>query len=438
MARLFATGLLASLYLVGLACGDETPETFFELKVRPVLATTCLPCHGGKKTSSGLKVDSRESLLRGGSRGPAIVPGEPAKSLLIQAVRRVDDDLKMPPDRPLSDESTKALAKWVAQGAAWPKETAAKPAPGKTVPRHWAFQRIKVADPPADPTGWSTTPIDRLLAARRRSNGLSPVHRADRRTLIRRVTFDLIGLPPTPEEIADFLADRSRVPSLGSSTACWPLRITASTGAGTGWTSSAMPTPPATMPTIRSRKPFAIATTSSTRSTPTSPMTRFVREQLAGDILARSISSSNEYSEAVIATGFLALSRRYATAPYRALAPDARRHDRHHRPGVSGADSALRPLPRPQVRPGHPARLLRPLRHLRQHHVSLRRLGGVAIEGVSADEFRAAWHRRATPKREARSAIEKRLAELERQAKRLESKTDPGSRTAVGPSSQPS
>ena len=316
MARLFATGLLASLYLVGLACGDETPETFFELKVRPVLATTCLPCHGGKKTSSGLKVDSRESLLRGGSRGPAIVPGEPAKSLLIQAVRRVDDDLKMPPDRPLSDESTKALAKWVAQGAAWPKETAAKPAPGKTVPRHWAFQRIKVADPPADPTGWSTTPIDRLLAARRRSNGLSPVHRADRRTLIRRATFDLIGLPPTPEEIAGFLADRSP-----SAFARVVDRLLASPHYGEHWGRHWMdvvryadtagdnadyPIPEA----IRYRD-YIIDSFNTDK-----PYDRMLREHLAGDILARSISSSNEYSQAVIATGFLALSRRYATAPY--------------------------------------------------------------------------------------------------------------------------
>ncbi len=92
-------------YPSGFGHGDETPETFFELKVRPVLVTKCLPCHGGKKTSSGLKVDSRESLLRGGDRGPAIVPGEPGKSLLIQAVRRIDDDLKMPPEPPWPGES---------------------------------------------------------------------------------------------------------------------------------------------------------------------------------------------------------------------------------------------------------------------------------------------------------------------------------------------
>ena len=121
-----------------------------------MLATNCLPCHGGKKTSSGLRVDSREALLRGGDRGPAIVPGEPGKSLLIRAIRRVDDDLKMPPDRPLPEESTRALAEWVAAGAAWPKEAARKPATEEQGARHWAFERVKVARPPEDPSGWST------------------------------------------------------------------------------------------------------------------------------------------------------------------------------------------------------------------------------------------------------------------------------------------
>src|SRR6516165_5466774 len=109
MARLSAIGLLASLFLLKSATGDDSPETFFELKIRPLLAMKCLPCHGGKKTNSGLRVDSREALLRGGDRGPAIVPGEPGKSLLIQAVRQIDDDLKMPPDRRLPDESTRDL-----------------------------------------------------------------------------------------------------------------------------------------------------------------------------------------------------------------------------------------------------------------------------------------------------------------------------------------
>ncbi len=134
MARLLASiGLVAAaLVNTAAAAGDETPETFFELKIRPVLVTKCLPCHGGKKVSSGLKVDSRDSLLRGGDRGPAIVPGEPGKSLLIQAVRRIDEDLKMPPEHPLPPEAVSAFTNWVATGAAWPKATAGQSAAPKS------------------------------------------------------------------------------------------------------------------------------------------------------------------------------------------------------------------------------------------------------------------------------------------------------------------
>ncbi len=147
MARLSALGLLASMLLFESAFADDSAETFFELKVRPVLATNCLPCHGGKKTNSGLRVDSRDGLLRGGDRGPAIVPGEPGKSLLIQAVRRMDPDLKMPPDRALPEESSRALADWVAQGAPWPKATNAKLPAGQTSQPHWAFQKVKHVEP---------------------------------------------------------------------------------------------------------------------------------------------------------------------------------------------------------------------------------------------------------------------------------------------------
>ena len=122
------TALLAILVLAGSACADEPAETFFETKIRPVLATDCLPCHGGKKTESGLKVDSRESLLKGGDRGPAIVAGEPENSLLVRAIGYTDEELKMPPKRHLPAEVAAAFAQWVAKGAVWPKREAKKPA----------------------------------------------------------------------------------------------------------------------------------------------------------------------------------------------------------------------------------------------------------------------------------------------------------------------
>ena len=211
MARLSVLALLALLTWPGPAVADDPRETFFELKVRPVLATDCLPCHGGKKTSSGLAVGSREAMLKGGDRGPAIVAGEPDKSLLIQAIRQTHDEVKMPPKKRLSDETVADLARWIADGAAWPSSHEGKASsPGETaasVARHWAFEPVKAIDPPPDPTGWSERPVDRFVAARRTAAGLSHAARADRRTLIRRVTFDLIGLPPTPAEVDAFLAD---------------------------------------------------------------------------------------------------------------------------------------------------------------------------------------------------------------------------------------
>ena len=118
MARLYRVrsfGLSGSL--LGLARADDASESFFELKIRPVLVNECLPCHGGKKTNSGLKVDSREALLKGGDRGPAVVAGHPEQSLLIQAIHQADDELKMPPDRRLPDEVRSAFTQWIAAGA---------------------------------------------------------------------------------------------------------------------------------------------------------------------------------------------------------------------------------------------------------------------------------------------------------------------------------
>jgi Protein of unknown function (DUF1553)/Protein of unknown function (DUF1549)/Planctomycete cytochrome C len=315
MARLSSIGLLVSLFLLRSAAGDDSRETFFELKVRPVLAMKCLPCHGGKKTNSGLRVDSREALLRGGDRGPAIVPGKPAKSLLIQAVRQIDDDLKMPPDRRLPDEATTALAEWIAAGAAWPKEATKQPATGDGGAVHWAFKRVKVALPPPDPSGWSTAAIDRFVAEGRRAAGLSPARRADRRTLIRRVTFDLTGLPPTPEEISDFLADRS--PSAFSHVVD---RLLASPHHGERWgrhwmdvvryADTAGDNADYPIPEAARYRDYIIDSFNSDK-----PYDQIIREHLAGDLLARRAPPAR-YAESVIATGFLALSRRYATAPF--------------------------------------------------------------------------------------------------------------------------
>ena len=165
MARLSALGLLAFFSLAGLAHADESPETFFELKIRPVLVSDCLPCHGGKKISSGLKVDSREALIKGGDRGPAVVAGDPEGSLLIQAIRQTHDEVKMPPKRRLSEETIGGLREMGRRRGASGREASSAsrwPAQGTSAPRHWAFERIKAVEPPPDPTGWSE-PADRSV-----------------------------------------------------------------------------------------------------------------------------------------------------------------------------------------------------------------------------------------------------------------------------------
>ncbi|HUR56057.1 MAG TPA: PSD1 and planctomycete cytochrome C domain-containing protein, partial [Gemmataceae bacterium] len=194
----------------------QTPAQveFFEKKVRPVLVEHCQSCHGepGKKVKGGLKLTSRAGLLAGGETGPAVVPGDVAKSLLAQVVK-YDGDLKMPPKGKLKPQEIADLTQWVKDGAAWP-DAGAGAAVAKTggplftdeQRAFWAFQPVKE---PAVPSSKHAHPIDAFLDAKRAAAGLRPAPPADRRTLIRRVTYDLTGLPPTPAEVDAFLADRS-------------------------------------------------------------------------------------------------------------------------------------------------------------------------------------------------------------------------------------
>jgi cytochrome c553 len=182
----------------------------FEARVRPVLVDKCYRCHGPQKQMSGLRLDSREALLKGGDNGPVLRPGDPDGSSLIQAVRH-QGDRKMPPKEKLPDDALGALVEWVRKGAPWP-EGRVGPADSiaSAARRHWAFQPVqKPLLPAVKDTAWPQTSIDRFLLARLEEKGLTPSPRADRRTLLRRVTCDLIGLPPAPEEVAAFEADPS-------------------------------------------------------------------------------------------------------------------------------------------------------------------------------------------------------------------------------------
>src|SRR5688572_20853772 len=187
---------------------------FFEKKVRPVLVEHCYECHGStsKKIKGGLLLDTREGVLKGGDNGPAIVPGDPEKSLLIKAVRYTDPDLQMPPkDKKLSDAQIADLEAWVKMCAPDPRiATASQKAWVDPNQKHWAWQPLtKPTVPEVKNTTWAKTPVDHFILAKLEEKGLKPNPPADKRTLIRRASFDLIGLPPTPEEVQSFLKDNS-------------------------------------------------------------------------------------------------------------------------------------------------------------------------------------------------------------------------------------
>jgi hypothetical protein len=200
---------------VGVFAADLTPAQtqFFENKVRPVLANNCYKCHSqqSEKVKAGLLLDTRDGLLKGGESGPAIVPGDPEKSLLIKAVRYVDPDLQMPPKgQKLSDDQIAALETWIKMGAPDPRVTTVQKDWKDSGKTHWAWQRLKKPEvPEVRDSSWPKTPVDNFILAKLEEKDLKPNPSADKRTLIRRATFDLIGLPPTPEEVDDFLKDES-------------------------------------------------------------------------------------------------------------------------------------------------------------------------------------------------------------------------------------
>jgi len=186
----------------------------FEKKVRPLLIQHCQKCHGAAKQEAGLRLDSAAALRKGGDSGPSIEDEKPEESLLVEAIR-YEGDIRMPPKGKLSDDEISILVDWVKRGAPWPAEKASSSPKGEfdlqaRKAAQWAFQPVRSVDPPAvSDAAWATTPIDRFILAKLESAGLKPASKADKRVLLRRVTYDLIGLPPTSEELAAFLADES-------------------------------------------------------------------------------------------------------------------------------------------------------------------------------------------------------------------------------------
>jgi hypothetical protein len=214
-----------SLALVAAPARSNGPgpsaDEFFERDVRPILVERCGECHGDlARPKGGLRLTSRAELLRGGESGPAAVPGKPEESLLVEAIRYLDEP-RMPPKQKLPEREVETLTRWVALGLPWPESrvapSTATPTPTPSTwritdeqRRFWSFQPVRDTPPPeVRDSAWPRSAIDRYLLAALEARGLKPAPQASKRTLIRRATFDLTGLPPTPEEVDAFLADDS-------------------------------------------------------------------------------------------------------------------------------------------------------------------------------------------------------------------------------------
>jgi len=281
----------------------------FEKLVRPVLVEHCQKCHGEEKQRGGLRVDGLEHLLKGGDSGPAVAPGDVAASLLLRAIS-YEHELRMPPQGKLPDADRAVLVAWVQSGLPWPEapsEATPTASIAKEIDRPWSFLSIATPElPVVSRTDWVRNDIDRFVLARLEAAGLSPAPEADRQTWIRRATYDLWGLPPTPEEVEAFVADTS-------DDACERVidRLLASPRYGERWgrhwldvaryaDSNGLDENLAYVNAFRYRDYVVDAWNAD------KPYDQFVREQLAGDLLP---SEGDEVlrQERLVATGFLAL-----------------------------------------------------------------------------------------------------------------------------------
>ena len=315
MVRLFTlcAGGLGLLLAAPAGRAADQGLDLFEKRVRPLLVEHCYACHSAdaKKQRGGLLVDSRDGLLQGGDSGPALVPGKPRESLLLKVVQ-YSGDLKMPPKGKLPAAAAADLEKWIALGAPDPRGaavSAGKSAGGMTVEegrKYWAYRPPQLRPLPAvKQTNWPRADLDRFILARLEAEGLRPAADADRATLLRRVSFDLVGLPPTPEQLDDFLRDPSPAafaravdallasPHFGERWGRHWLdvaRFAESSGGGRSLL----------FPDAWRYRDYVIDAFNQDK-----PFDQFIREQLAGDLLPA--ATPEQRAEQVIATAFLAL-----------------------------------------------------------------------------------------------------------------------------------
>lgn len=298
----------------GAAINASPRGEFFEKRIRPILMDNCYKCHSpaGGKLKGGLNLSSREGLLKGGENGAAIIPGHPEQSKLIEAIHWTNKDLQMPPKTQLSEAAIADLEKWVQMGAPWAggdlKGTVGPSLANydKLRQTHWAWQPLRIVPAPAvKHAKWPTSDVDKFVLAKMEQNGLRPVGQADKYELLRRVTYDLTGLPPTPRDIEAFVMD-------GSPDAYEKVvdRLLASPEFGERWGRHWLDVARYAESTGSTRNyPYAYAWRYRdyviNAFNTDKPFNQFVVEQLAGDQLP--YNSAKQHDDQVIATAFLAL-----------------------------------------------------------------------------------------------------------------------------------
>ena len=327
------TKILFAAFAVALPLGAEEPKPmpeqldFFEKKIRPVLADKCYKCHSEKteKVRGGLVLDTREGIRRGGDSGPSVVPGDLKESILIEAIRYHNKDFAMPPEKEggkLPDSVIKDFETWVASGAADPREGTAKVVKkydAEAAKQWWAFQPPqKPAVPQPKDAGWAYGEVDRFLASALEAKNLKPVGDATPDVLLRRIFFDLTGLPPSPKDVGDFFKDwqaASANPQTAKAMqqavlAKWVDRLLASPQFGERWgrhwldvaryAESSGKDVNISFPHAWRYRDYVVASFNADK-----PFDQFVREQIAGDLLP--YKSDEQKAAQITATGFLAL-----------------------------------------------------------------------------------------------------------------------------------
>ncbi|MFM8250635.1 MAG: PSD1 and planctomycete cytochrome C domain-containing protein [Planctomycetota bacterium] len=289
---------------------DRKGLQFFESRIRPVLVAECYGCHSQKagNPKAGLLVDSRQGLRQGGESGAAVVPGNPDDSLLMEALRH--EGVAMPPTKKLSDRVIADFETWIKLGAQDPREQGSGSAPlvldVAQARQFWSFQPVKpVVAPSVNNRSWPRADLDRFVLAGMESQGLQPVADASRRQLVRRLFFDLIGLPPTPDEIREFEQDQA-----GTAVERLVDRLLQSPHFGERWgrhwldvaryAESNGSTDNVTYPHAWRYRDYVIRSLNDDK-----PYDQFIREQIAGDLLPP--AKGRQRDDQLIATGFLAL-----------------------------------------------------------------------------------------------------------------------------------